>query len=438
MSLRNTLLVLPLLFPAAAFAQSAPLPPGTTTDEPAPTAQNGPLAGVETAIDAKQFDQARGLLNTYLSAHPNDARALFDRGYIDDAQGHPETAVDFYRKAIAANPNQFEAHFALGLILAQGGDPDARKELEAAVKADPVPPNPVVKAEAWRELARLTRTSDTDTASQALVEALKISPETPADTLLAAEIAEAGGDDEGAARAYRRVLSVTQGNGAEASAATAGLAHLLVKDKKYDEAAPLLKTALDRDPDDPALNTQYAAVLAAEGKSDEAIASLEKLEKLQPNNKEVAGMLADAYAQGQNYEKAEAVYRKLLALDPNDAETESALGQVLVREQKYPEALDFFERAVKIRQDDPDAWGGIAFAASQTHQYDQVIDALTMRSKLAAETPATYFLWATAHDNLHHTKQAVEYYHLFLKSALGKFPDEEWQAKQRLALLEKK
>jgi hypothetical protein len=26
---------------------------------------------------------------------------------------------------------------------------------------------------------------------------------------------------------------------------------------------------------------------------------------------------------------------------------------------------------------------------------------------------------------------------LFLKSALGKFPDEEWQAKQRLAILEK-
>jgi hypothetical protein len=31
----------------------------------------------------------------------------------------------------------------------------------------------------------------------------------------------------------------------------------------------------------------------------------------------------------------------------------------------------------------------------------------------------------------------VEYYHLFLKSALGKFPDEEWQAKQRLLVLEK-
>jgi tetratricopeptide (TPR) repeat protein len=116
----------------------------------------------------------------------------------------------------------------------------------------------------------------------------------------------------------------------------------------------------------------------------------------------------------------------------------SARGQILIREQNYPEALNLFQRAVKLRQDDSDAWGGIAFAASQTHQFQLVIDALTMRSKLAAETPATYFLWATAHDNLHHTKQAVEYYRLFLKSALGKFPDEEWQANQRLAILDKK
>jgi ethanolamine utilization protein EutP (predicted NTPase) len=92
---------------------------------------------------------------------------------------------------------------------------------------------------------------------------------------------------------------------------------------------------------------------------------------------------------------------------------------------------------VKIKQDDSDAWGGIALAASNTHQYSLVVEALTMRSKLASETPATYFLWATAYDNLHQKKQSVEYYQLFLKSALGKFPDEEWQAKQRLAILEK-
>jgi hypothetical protein len=39
---------------------------------------------------------------------------------------------------------------------------------------------------------------------------------------------------------------------------------------------------------------------------------------------------------------------------------------------------------------------------------------------------------------MHDKTQAIAYYHHFLESAGGKFPDQEWQAKQRLLLLEKK
>ena len=416
------------------LGQAAQLPPGTKADEePAQNAQAAPLADAEAAIDAKNYDKARGLLDPYLSGHPSDARALFDRGYCDDAQGRPGTAESYYRKAIAADPKQFESRLALGLLLAQARSDDAKTELQTAITLEPNPPNPEAKAQAYRTLAKLLRESDPDAAKQDLIEALKLSPEAKDDTILTAEIANAAGDNAVAEAAYRRVLKVDP----ESSAATAGLAHLLLAEKKYAEAEPLLKAALARDPDDPALNTQLAALLGAEGKTDEAVVSLEKLHQLKPQDREMGMMLADAYVQAQDYEKADAVYQNLLASTPNDAELVSERGQVLIREEKYDEALQMFQRAVKIKQDDSDAWGGIAFAASKTGQYQLVVDALTMRSKLASETPATYFLWATAYDNLHHRKQSMEYYELFLKSALGKFPDEEWQAKQRLAVLEK-
>jgi hypothetical protein len=61
-----------------------------------------------------------------------------------------------------------------------------------------------------------------------------------------------------------------------------------------------------------------------------------------------------------------------------------------------------------------------------------------MRSKYLAEMPSTYFLWATAYDSLHQKVQAAAYYHHFLDAAAGKFPDQEWQAQQRIKLLEKK
>jgi hypothetical protein len=86
---------------SGAWGQATPLPPGTSdteTQQGSPQAatqtgvQTGPLGEAEAAIDDKNYDKARGLLDTYLSAHANDARALFDRGYCDDAQGHDETA----------------------------------------------------------------------------------------------------------------------------------------------------------------------------------------------------------------------------------------------------------------------------------------------------------------------------------------------------------
>jgi tetratricopeptide (TPR) repeat protein len=426
----------PLIFPLILGAQATPLPPGTSDGDSSQVQsqeQAGPLANIESAIAARDYDKAREMLDVYLSAHPADARALFDRGYCDDAQGKTAEAKEFYRRAITADPKQFEPRLALGLILANEGDPGAREQLQAAAMLDPNPPNVTAKAQALRALAHLVRNSDPDTARQALIDALKITPETPEDTLLAGEIAEAEGDNDLAEQTYHRVLNVNP----QSSAAIAGLTHLLLQEKKYSDAEPLLKAALIRDPDDPALNAQYAALLAAEGKNDEAVASLEKLHHLQPKNPVVARMLADGYAQAGELEKADAVYAELLAAAPNDSELESARGQVLIQEGKYAEALVLLQNAVKIRQNDPDAWGGIAFAASKTHQPALVLDALTMRSKFAAETPATYFLWATANDNLHRNKQALEYYQLFIKSASGKFPDEEWQARQRIAILMK-
>ena len=424
--------------PAMLSAQATPLPPGTSVPDSGPgqsglQAQANPLAGIESDIEAKSYDKARALLDTYLSAHPDDARALFDRGYCDDAEGKTTGAKAFYRKAIAADPKQFEARLALGLILAKEGDPGAREQLQAAASLDPNPPNADAKAQALRALAQLVRNTDPDTAKQALLDALKISPETSADTLLTAEIAEAEGDHALAEQAYRRVLNVAP----QSSTAVAGLAHVLIEEKKYSDAEPLVKAALTRDPDDPALNAQYAALLAAEGKTDEAVAALERLHQLQPNDGGIARMLADGYAQAGEVEKADALYAELLAKTPNDAELEAARGQVLIREGEYEEALVLLQNAVKVRQDDPDTWGGIAYAASKTAQYSLVIQALTARSKFAAETPATYFLWATANDNLHRTKEALEYYELFLKSASGKFPDEERQVRQRIAALTK-
>jgi tetratricopeptide (TPR) repeat protein len=416
-------------------AQSAPLPPGTSMDEPAQgQSANDPLSKAESAIEEKNFEQARALLDAYLSAHPDAARALFDRGYIEDAQGKDEAAVVYYRKAIAADPKQFESRLALGLILASQGKPqDAREQLEAATRLEPNPPNPAVKAQAFRNLAQLERSSDPDAAKQALLQALSLSPETPADTLLTGEIAEAEDDEVSAETAYRRVLNQQP----DSSAATAGLSHVLIAQQKYADAEPLIKAALKRDPDDPALNAQLASVLNAEGKQDEAVSVLEKLHQQQPGDASINNMLADIYTQNGAADKADPLYVELLKSSPDDPTLLTARGENLIRQQRFAEAVTVLQKSVHLKPNNGDAWSSLAFAASESHQYQLVLDSLSARSKYLQETPATYFLWATAYDNLHHTKEAAENYHKFLAAANGKFPDQEWQAKHRLVALGK-
>jgi len=400
------------------LAQPVPLPPGTSSPDQQTEEPSSPLADVESAIEARNYLLATARVDVYLSTHPTDARALFDRGYVLDAQGHPDAAESWYRKAIAADPKQFEAHLALGLILAAKNTPTAtaaaREQLEAATQLEPNPPNPAAKAQA-----------------DPLVNALKLTPETPDDTLLAAEIAEAAGNGAIAEQEYRRALAADP----NLSDAAAGLVHLLLDQKRYADAQPLVEAALRRDPDDPTLNAQLAAILNAQGNPAGALAVLEKLHAHDPGSRSIATMLADTCLQTGKLDEADALYQQLLSQTPSDPDLLDAHAQVLIRQQHYAEAVAAFRRATAARSDDVDAWSGIAFADSELHQYQDELAALSMRSKFAPETPASLFLWATAYDNLHQIRQAADYYHRFLAAAQGKFPDQEWQARHRLVAL---
>jgi predicted Zn-dependent protease len=392
-------------------------------------------------MQKQDWKTAKPILDTWLAAHPTDARALFDAGYIADAQGRNDDAAGFYRKAIAADPKSFEAEISLGLLLGRmGKTADARAALWAATSLDPGVAGPAAKARAWRALAQIDAHGnpdiggkpDTAQASIDLLEALKLSPETADDTMLAATLADANGDAAGAEDAYRRVLKQDP----ESGAASAGLAHLLIAQKKYSEAEGLLQTALKKTPDDAAMTAQLAAVYVAEDKTD-ALPLLQELHGKRPKDAGITRMLAQVEADAGDYAESDELYVALLAAEPGDGGLLAGHGQNLIRLRRYPEALKVFENATAADQTNGDAWNGLAFAAFETHQPAITIQALTARSKYLPEGPTIFFLWATAYDTLHDKKQAVAYYHRFLDSAQGKFPDQEWQARQRLALLEK-
>ncbi len=426
----------------AVTQSSAQEPPQNASNPSHANAENSQVApelnDAETAIVKSDWKTAAAKLDAYLATHTTDARALFDAGYVADHQDHLDAAASFYRRTIEANPNSFEAHLSLGLLLARQGKKDeAHTELLAATTLDPGESGPAMKARAWRALARLDNPGpdgegNATEASKELLEALKLTPETTDDTLLAADLAEASDQHDAAEAAYRRVLAEDP----KSVPASSGLAHVLIERKQFPEAEKLIRAALQQQPDDPALNAQLATVLAAQDDAD-ALPLVQKLHTEHPADPAITRMLASVLAQSGDTAGSDKLYLALLAKSPDDVDLLVAHGQNLIRQQRFPDAMAAFDKATKLDSADADAWSGIAFAASKLNQPSLVIHALTVRSKYLPEGPATYFLWATSYDTLKDKPAAITYYHHFLDSSGGKFPDQEWQARQRLLVLEK-
>jgi len=435
-------LVLVLFCSSFAFipsqAQQSPQPEPETA-QAADQQLPAELANAESSIAGSDWKTASAKLDSYLLAHANDARALFDAGYVAEHQDQLDRAAGFYQRAIDANPGSFESHLALGLLLARQGKRDeAHTQLLAATTLDPGAAGPDLKARAWRALARLDKPGpdgqgNATIASDELLDALKLTPETADDTLLAADLAEASGQPDAAESAYRRVLAADP----KSVLADSGLAHILIQKKQYPEAEKLIRAALQQDAEDPVLTAQLATVLAAQNNAD-ALPLLQKLHAARPADPAIARMLAEVLAQAGDSAGSDKLYAALLAKSPDDIDLLVAHGQNLIRQQQYSLALASFEKATQLDSASTDAWSGIAFAASKLHQPSLVIHALTMRSKFLPEVPATYFLWATSYDTLNDRVAAITYYHHFLESSGAKFPDQEWQARQRLLALEKK
>ncbi|HEY3706198.1 MAG TPA: tetratricopeptide repeat protein [Terracidiphilus sp.] len=431
-----------LLFASACIAVPCPgqAPVAPVAGPASPAARSNPpevaaeVAAAEEAIVKSDWKTAESKLAAYLTAHPDDARALFDAGYAADALNELDQAAAYYQRAVKADPQSFEAQLSLGLLLArQGKMEEARAPLEAATQLDAGEAGATAKARAWRALAQIDRGADPAKASSELLDAIKLTAETPRDTLLAAELAAATNQLDPAEAAYRRVLQ-SDGKNLEA---TAGLVHVLIAKKQYADAEAMARKGLEQSPDDPALTAQLATALVAQDKA-EAIPLLEKLHQAHPQDENMTRMLAEVTAEAGDAAASDKLYAPLVAAHPDDAELLIAHGQNLIRQMRFAEAFQVFTKATNLAPADADGWSGLAFSASKTRQPSVTINALTMRSKSLPDNPSTLFLWATSYDLLHDRDLAITYYKHFLEAAAGKFPDQEWQARQRLLLLEKK
>ncbi len=429
---------------AAAVATALLLcaPPSRTQDFSANLTQTPPPSPqrqqADAALQAHDFPLALKLLTPLVAASPKDAHLLYDLGAAQDALDQNSAAEQTYRAAIADDPLFLDPHVALGLLLARAARfDDAHAEL---LKASALPAgDPALKARAYRALARIDQKLHPAVARDELLEALKLSPETSEDTLLAAELAlSASGGGPAAEAAYRHVLALHP----EDPSATAGLAKLLVQSKRTPEAETLLTSALAVNPSNPALTVQLASLYHTAGELEKSVSLVEALHKTLPQNVDVTHLLAGLYLDMQDYALAEPLLASLAIQRPQETSIMDDRARALLHLKRFPEAQGILARIVAqpslfpTPADLGNAAGDLAFACSENNDPAGALQALDVRAKVLPPSPQSLFLAAISHDKLKHVKLAEQAYKEFLAASNGSLPDQEFEAQHRLVALE--
>ncbi|MSV35305.1 MAG: tetratricopeptide repeat protein [Bryobacterales bacterium] len=382
-----------------------------------------PVEDGNQALDAKQYERALSLFTQAAAADPKDYAAQFQLALTYSLLDRHAEAIPHYAASLALHPGFYEAELNLGLSLLRTNNPaGAISHFRAAAAQNP--------------------------------------KEMPAAVNLAQVLLDTGHFAE-AEVAFTNVLALDP----RAANAESGLALSLARQKRLDEAAPHFKQAAALDaryrpgllelgqlyeaggrtaeaaalyrqfPDDAAAAERNAVLLINMGQLAEGTQALEALLAKAPTDSRRV-LLAQAYVKNRQAAKAEAVIAPAVENAPGDVELRMFYARLLRDQRKLPAAAQQFAGVVRGKPDFAEAWSELASVLVITEQYPQALDALDHVTALGAETAGHMFFRALCLDRLKQRPQAVESYRKFLGATQGKFPDQEFQAKQRVRILE--
>jgi len=423
--------------------QPSPQAPGSSSSShrsghhiqvPVENSQPAELTQAEAAIEKKSYGDAERLLHKLVERDGASYVAWFDLGFVENALGNVDASIAAYRKSVAAKPDVFESNLNLGLQLAKTGNPDAEEFLRAATKLKPTSRVAEGQYRAWLALGHTLEKSKPEEALEAFQRAATLQPKETEPPLAAGVLLESENKAAEAEQEYKKAMALDE----KSSDAAIALANMYMHGHRFPEAEDYLRKLVAGHPESAPVEIQLGRVLAAEGKNDDAITALQAGIKLSPGDEAAQRDLADLYTTAGKNDLAESAYRALVVAHEGDAELHQRLGQALLRQKKFTEAQQEFLTTVKLKPDLGEAYGDLAFAAGENKDYALVIHALDVRAKMLPEIPITYFMRASACDHLKDFKTAAVNYHLFLKTANGQYPDQEWQAKHRLITIEPK
>src|SRR6185312_10979698 len=383
------------------------------------------LAQGMKALDANQPAVAEPLFRKALDANPSDLQANFNLALVLGMENKDAEAVAAWRKTLELKPGLYEADLNLGILLIRDHQPgDALPLLKEATDAKPSEFRPHFYY------------------GEALFDAGQFAE---AETQFHAAIAanpKSAGANLGLARSLLKQEKFPDAEaGFRAAAALDSSFHnaLLELAAEYDrtghsaEAIAILREF----PTNPTASKRMAELLVASGNAKAAIPALEATVAQTPTTKNQMALI-DAYRDAGMRDKMLAQLKIATESDPQNFDLHMSYGRNLRDQRQFRAAAAQFQAAAHLKPDSVETLNELAGVLILAEEYDAGLAALDRVRTLGREIPGDFYLRAITLDKLHRDKPALEAYRQFLTAAAGKYPDDEFRARQRVIILERK
>jgi tetratricopeptide (TPR) repeat protein len=388
---------------------------------------NDLLDEAQRDIEDNKFEAAVTALQKILAEKPDIAWAHFQLGYAYTALKRSDEARAEYERAAVLDPKMSEAFLNLGILLMEKDPAAAVAPLRRAIDLLPAQSRP-------RFLlgVALERSGDMAAAAESYEAALRLDPR-DADTAIHLGnlylVLKRNSDAEAKFRAAAELQP-------KSPAALLGLTKALDAEQK-PETVDAFRDYLVVNPSDAGARARLTHLLLDQKKYDEALAELDRADAGKPPTLDSLRSRADIQIAQKKWDDSVVTIRKAIALAPNDAQLHGGLGRVYLQKRDFPNAEKEIKVALQLDRNNLTYWKDLMSTYYLGGNYPATIATLDVIAK--AETPGAgeWFIRALCYDKLNQTKPALEAYQKFLDLDQGKNPDQVWQAQQRSKVLQR-
>lgn len=384
------------------------------------------LPDAARALEQEKYAEAVPLLEKALAADPADYRARFNLAFALTQLQRDQEAIQQYAKVVEQQPDLVPSRLNLGILLLRQKQPaQAAPHLEFAVEKKPQD----FRARFYLAEALLGAGHD-ERAAAAYRQALELDPKSASAAMGLGRALARAGQLDAAQEQYQNAIQLDP----EFRDAFLELAELLEQKQQPAQALSLYLEFLKTKPDAVAVRERAGVLLLQQKRYDEAIQQLEEAVKQNPTAANQAA-LAQGYVMTKQPAKALPLLRAAATAEPASAELRFRLGTALLETGDWTGAAKEFFVVVEKQPNNPEAWNGIGFALYRAENFPGALKALDRSRQLGPEPPGNHYLRGIILDKFQQYPLALESYQRFLAEAGGRYPDDEFKARQRVRII---